>query len=115
MRHSGRAAITPSFGASAQPGITGLYPFTVQLLLKALCITQRALRVGQLSAGASMTKSLKISQNRHKKPEMKILITGICGFAGSVLAEVFLEARPGLSISQIENFIQKRREHEQPC
>jgi CDP-paratose 2-epimerase len=36
---------------------------------------------------------------------MKILISGICGFAGSTLARALLEERPGLSITGIDNFI----------
>jgi CDP-paratose 2-epimerase len=34
---------------------------------------------------------------------MKLLITGICGFAGSALAEALLERREGLEISGIDN------------
>src|ERR1035438_2561298 len=34
---------------------------------------------------------------------MKILITGICGFAGTAIAEALLERREGLSISGIDN------------
>jgi CDP-paratose 2-epimerase len=34
---------------------------------------------------------------------MKILITGICGFAGSAIAEALLERREGLTISGIDN------------
>jgi CDP-paratose 2-epimerase len=34
---------------------------------------------------------------------MKILITGICGFAGSALAEALLERREGLEIAGIDN------------
>ncbi len=34
---------------------------------------------------------------------MKILITGICGFAGAAIAESLLERREGLSISGIDN------------
>ena len=36
---------------------------------------------------------------------MKILITGICGFAGSTLARSLREAQPGLEICGIDNFI----------
>ena len=36
---------------------------------------------------------------------MKILITGICGFAGSTLAQALLESRPGLEIIGLDNFI----------
>jgi CDP-paratose 2-epimerase len=34
---------------------------------------------------------------------MKVLITGICGFAGSAVAEALLERREGLTISGIDN------------
>ena len=34
---------------------------------------------------------------------MKILITGICGFAGSAIAQALLERREGLSVSGIDN------------
>ena len=34
---------------------------------------------------------------------MKILITGICGFAGTAVAEALLERREGISISGIDN------------
>jgi CDP-paratose 2-epimerase len=36
---------------------------------------------------------------------MKILITGICGFVGSALADCLLERRPGLSIFGIDNLM----------
>lgn len=36
---------------------------------------------------------------------MKILITGICGFAGSVLAEALLERREGIQIAGIDNLM----------
>jgi len=36
---------------------------------------------------------------------MKLLITGICGFAGSAIAEALLERRPGLSITGIDNLM----------
>ena len=36
---------------------------------------------------------------------MKILITGICGFAGSTLAQALLELRPELRIEGMDNFI----------
>ena len=36
---------------------------------------------------------------------MKILITGICGFAGSSIAEAWLEAETGLEIFGMDNFI----------
>jgi CDP-paratose 2-epimerase len=36
---------------------------------------------------------------------MKVLITGICGFVGSSLAEKLLERRPGISIWGIDNLI----------
>jgi CDP-paratose 2-epimerase len=41
---------------------------------------------------------------------MKILITGICGFAGSVLARTLLEHRPGLQLSGIDNLSRKGSE-----
>lgn len=36
---------------------------------------------------------------------MKILITGICGFVGSTVAETWLSAIPGITICGIDNFI----------
>lgn len=36
---------------------------------------------------------------------MKLLITGICGFAGSTLARALLDERAGLEITGIDNFI----------
>lgn len=36
---------------------------------------------------------------------MHVLITGICGFVGSSLADALLEAEPGLKISGLDNFI----------
>lgn len=36
---------------------------------------------------------------------MKLLISGICGFAGSTLARALLEERPGISITGVDNFI----------
>lgn len=36
---------------------------------------------------------------------MKLLVTGICGFAGSCLARHLLEAQPGLEIIGVDNFI----------
>ena len=36
---------------------------------------------------------------------MKILITGICGFVGSSLAECMLQRRDGLSIWGIDNLM----------
>ncbi len=36
---------------------------------------------------------------------MKLLISGICGFAGSTLAQALLEERSGLAITGIDNFI----------
>ena len=36
---------------------------------------------------------------------MKLLITGVCGFAGSSLARALLEARAGLKIFGVDNFI----------
>ncbi len=38
---------------------------------------------------------------------MKILITGICGFAGSVLARSLLAHRPGLHITGLDNLTRK--------
>ena len=42
---------------------------------------------------------------------MNILITGICGFVGSSLAEAWLAAEPGVSIIGIDNFIRQGSEH----
>jgi CDP-paratose 2-epimerase len=42
---------------------------------------------------------------------MKILITGICGFVGSSLAEAWLAAEPGITICGIDNFIRQGSEH----
>jgi CDP-paratose 2-epimerase len=42
---------------------------------------------------------------------MKILITGICGFVGSTLAKVWLEAEPGLVVYGMDNFIRPGSEH----
>lgn len=42
---------------------------------------------------------------------MKILITGICGFVGSSLAEAWLETQPGITIFGIDNFIRQGSEH----
>lgn len=36
---------------------------------------------------------------------MKILITGICGFVGSALAECLLERHEGISVSGIDNLM----------
>ncbi|MBE2215915.1 MAG: NAD-dependent epimerase/dehydratase family protein [Opitutaceae bacterium] len=36
---------------------------------------------------------------------MNLLVTGICGFVGSTLARALLEARPGLKIVGLDNFI----------
>ena len=36
---------------------------------------------------------------------MKILITGICGFAGSQIARRLLESESGLQIIGIDNFL----------
>jgi CDP-paratose 2-epimerase len=36
---------------------------------------------------------------------MKILITGICGFAGSTIAETLIERRTGLSVAGIDNLM----------
>lgn len=41
---------------------------------------------------------------------MKILLTGICGFAGSVIARTLLAHRPGLSISGLDNLSRKGSE-----
>jgi len=41
---------------------------------------------------------------------MKLLITGICGFAGSVLARTLLEQRPDLRITGIDNLSRKGSE-----
>jgi len=41
---------------------------------------------------------------------MKILITGICGFAGSVLARTLLEHQPGLQLTGIDNLSRKGSE-----
>ena len=41
---------------------------------------------------------------------MKILLTGICGFAGSVLSRTLLEHRPGLTITGIDNLSRKGSE-----
>lgn len=41
---------------------------------------------------------------------MKLLITGICGFAGSVLARTLLAHRPGLCITGIDNLSRKGSE-----
>ena len=42
--------------------------------------------------------------------KMRILITGLCGFAGSVLARTLLEHRPGLTIIGIDNLSRKGSE-----
>jgi CDP-paratose 2-epimerase len=42
---------------------------------------------------------------------MKILITGICGFVGSVLAKSWLEAAPGVEIYGLDNFIRPGSEN----
>ena len=36
---------------------------------------------------------------------MKILITGVCGFAGSAIAEFLLERREGMEVSGIDNLM----------
>ena len=41
---------------------------------------------------------------------MKVLITGICGFAGSVIARGLLDAVPGISILGIDNFSRRGSE-----
>jgi len=41
---------------------------------------------------------------------VKILITGICGFAGSVLARTLLERQPGLQLTGIDNLSRKGSE-----
>ena len=38
---------------------------------------------------------------------MKLLITGICGFVGSTLANALLDAVPGLQLVGLDNFIHK--------
>lgn len=45
---------------------------------------------------------------------MKLLITGICGFAGSALAECLLERRPGLEIAGIDNLSRPGSEWNRP-
>ncbi len=42
---------------------------------------------------------------------MRILITGICGFVGSALAEAWLNAEPGVTIHGIDNFIRPGSEY----
>lgn len=42
---------------------------------------------------------------------MRILITGICGFVGSVLAGKWLEAEPDLIVYGLDNFIRPGSEH----
>jgi CDP-paratose 2-epimerase len=42
---------------------------------------------------------------------MNILITGICGFVGSSLAEAWLNAEPGIAICGIDNLIRPGSEH----
>jgi len=42
---------------------------------------------------------------------MKILITGICGFVGGVLAKSWLEASPGVEIYGLDNFIRPGSEY----
>lgn len=42
---------------------------------------------------------------------MKILITGICGFVGSVLAECLLERHDGISVSGIDNLMRPGSEN----
>ena len=41
---------------------------------------------------------------------MRILITGICGFAGSVIARGLIEYLPGLQITGIDSLIRKGSE-----
>ena len=41
---------------------------------------------------------------------MKILITGICGFAGSILARSLMEHQPGLQLTGIDNLCRKGSE-----
>ena len=36
---------------------------------------------------------------------MKVLITGVCGFVGSALAEALLDSIEGLSVTGIDNFL----------
>lgn len=42
---------------------------------------------------------------------MKLLITGICGFAGSTLAKAWLEAEPGLVVYGMDNLSRPGSEH----
>lgn len=42
---------------------------------------------------------------------MKLLITGICGFAGSTLAKAWLEAEPGLVVYGMDNLSRSGSEH----
>jgi hypothetical protein len=44
-------------------------------------------------------------QQEHRGDCLKILITGICGFVGSSLAEGLLERREGISILGIDNLM----------
>ncbi len=43
-------------------------------------------------------------------PSVKVLITGICGFAGSALARNWLAAEPGLKLHGMDNFIRQGSE-----
>lgn len=45
---------------------------------------------------------------------MRLLITGVCGFAGGAVAEALLERRPGLSIAGIDNLIRPGSEGNRP-
>jgi CDP-paratose 2-epimerase len=42
---------------------------------------------------------------------MRVLISGICGFVGSVLAKCWVEAEPGIEIYGLDNFIRPGSEH----
>ena len=52
-------------------------------------------------------------RGREQRP-MKILITGVCGFVGSSLAEYFSEAHPQVSISGIDNLMRPGSETNLP-
>ena len=45
---------------------------------------------------------------------MRLLITGICGFAGSSIAQCLLERQPGLSITGIDNLMRPGSEGNRP-
>ena len=42
---------------------------------------------------------------------MRILITGICGFAGSTLARALLSGRPGLALAGVDNLAREGAHH----